>query len=225
MHVRIYTFFYSGAEVSVQLVPQGIVSENGSNITMGCDSPLVNRSGVMVCNNSESYLVDGCSPAINTSTSNWASQLVTMRKISDNPQFNFDYVLLAFGFNTAMSLNLIELDLFLCPEWSIGAPNIGVIATNNTDLIFSLDFKVLDAGYTPSNSSCDSLSTVSIPLQEDSSYLTWFILVTFPSPHEDIDWVHVGEVRFLNGPIAIGPSNGCTPKPFPGEVYKMYVVS
>ena len=178
-------------------VVQGIVSVNGSNITMGCASPLVDRSGAMVCNNSESYLVDGCSPTINANTSNWASQLVTLRKVSDDAQFHFDHVLLTFGFNTAVSLTAIELDLFLCPERNIGAPNIGVIATNNTDLIFSFDFEVLAPGYTPSNSSCDSLSTVSIPLQGDSSYLTWYIVVTFPSPYEDIQWVYVGEVRFI----------------------------
>ena len=180
----------------MQVIPQGIVSENGSDINMGCDSPLVDRGGVMVCNNSESYLVDGCSPAINTSTSNWASQLVTVRKVSDHDGIHFDHVLLTFGFDTAVSLTAIELDLFLCPDWNIGAPSIGVITTNNTDLIFSFD-KVLVVGYTPSNSSCDSLSTVSIPLQGDSSYLTWFILVTFPSTqHGDIQWVYVGDVRF-----------------------------
>ena len=201
----------------MQVISQGIESVNGSDINMGCACPLVDRGGVMVCDNSESYLVDGCSPAINTSTSNWASQLVTLRKVSDDAEIHFDHVLLTFGFNTAVSLTAIELDLFLCPEWNIGAPSISVIATNNTDLIFSFDSKVLAAGYTPSNSSCDSLSTVSIPLQGDSSNLTWYILVTFPSPHEDIQWVHVGEVRFLNGSVDGHPSNRCRPEITPGE--------
>ena len=97
---------------------------------------------------------------------------------------------------------------------------IAVIATNNTDLIFSFDFEVLVAGYTPSNSSCDSLSTVSIPLQGGSSYLTWYILVTFPSPHEDIQWVHVGEVRFLNGPVDGHPPS--VTEPTPGEGCNLY---
>ena len=221
-------FFCSGAEVSVQLVPQGIESVNGSNITMGCASPLVESHGKQLCNTSDSYLLDGCSPAINTSTSNWASQLVTVRKVTDDPQIPTDYVLLTFGFNTAVSLTSIELDLFLCPERNIGAPSIAVAANNNTDLIFSFDVEVLAVDYTPSNSSCDSLSNVSIPLQGDSSYLTWYILVTFPSPHGDIDWVYVGEVRFWNGPVALHPSNGCAT---PGEFYTLvqyslrYVVS
>ena len=201
----------SKALLSVQVAPQGIESVNGSDITMGCASPLVDRGGVMVCDKSESYLVDGFSPAIDTSTPNWASQLVTLRKVSDHAQIYFDHVLLTFGFNTAVSLTAIELDLFLCPEWSIGAPIISVLATNNSDLIFGFDFEIFATDHTPSNSSCDSLSTVSIPLQGDSSYLTWYILVRFSRPHEDIDWVHVGEVRFLTGSIDGHPSSTCRP--------------
>ena len=66
--------------VPVQVVPQGIISRNGSSPDMGCSS-IVERDGVMVCDcNSQSYLVDGVSPDIDTSTSDWASQLVTVRR-------------------------------------------------------------------------------------------------------------------------------------------------
>ena len=215
----VYNYLGSEALRSVQVVRQGIESVNGSNTTMGCASPLVDRGGVMVCNNSESYLVDGYSPAINTSTSNWASQLVTLRKVSDHAYIHFDHVLLTFGFNTAVSLTAIELDLFLCPEWNIGAPRITVAATNNSDL-FSFDVETLARDHTPSQSSCDSLSTVSIPLQGDSSYLTWYILVTFPYPHFNIQWVHVGEVRFLNGSVDGHPPS--ITEPTPGEVCNVY---
>ena len=58
----------------MQVVPDGIQSVNGSNVTMGCTSPLVNRGGVMVCE-SMSHLVDGCSPDIDTSTSDVALPL------------------------------------------------------------------------------------------------------------------------------------------------------
>ena len=214
----VYNHLGSEPSIPVQVVPQGIESVNGSDINMGCASPLVDRGGVIVCNNSESYLVDGCSPAIDTSTSNWASQLLTLRKVSDDAQIPFDHVLLTFGFNTAVSLTAIELDLFLCPEWNIGAPIITVAASNNSDLIFGFD-EILVADYTTSNSSsCVSLSTVSIPLQGDSSYLTWYILVRFL--HDDIDWVHVGEVRFLNGSVDGHPPS--ITEPTPGKVCNVY---
>ena len=108
-----------GAEVlTVQVVPQGIESVNGSDINMGCASPLVDRGGVMVCNNSESYLVDGCSPAIDTSTSNWASQLVTLR--GNDGDVIVEEVVLTFVFDTNVSLYYVELDMLHCPEWNIG---------------------------------------------------------------------------------------------------------
>ena len=55
--------------VPVQVVPQVI---HGSLTDMGCTSALVDSGDVMTCN-SQSYLVDGCSPDIDTSTSDWAS--------------------------------------------------------------------------------------------------------------------------------------------------------
>ena len=85
------------------MVPQGIESVNGSSVNMGCTSPLVDSDGVMICNMSQSYLVDGCSPAINTSTSDWASQLVTVRKTPPTDEFIFDHVLLTFGFDPAVT--------------------------------------------------------------------------------------------------------------------------
>ena len=56
----------------MQVVPQRIDSVNGSNISMGCTSPLVDSGGVVVCNSTDctsSYLLDGNSPAIDTSSS------------------------------------------------------------------------------------------------------------------------------------------------------------
>ena len=195
-------YSYAGA---VQVVPQGIESVNGSDINMGCASPLVNRSGVMVCDNSESYLVDGCSPDINTSTSNWASQLVTVRKNEANGVIHYDHVVLTFNFGTAVSPTSIELDLFLCPEWNIGAPGIYVYGYQNCTLVFNPDVGEYIGTTLPKSQSCDSLSTVHIGLGERIIPLShsFHIVVDFTS--EEIEWVHVGEVRFLlsTGPVQI----------------------
>ena len=187
--------------IPVQVVPQRIESVNGSNTSMGCTSPLVDSGGVMVCNSTDcpsSYLLDGNSPAIDTSSSDWASQLVTVRK-NDGVAggITFDHVVLTFGFDTAVSLNSIELDLFLCPEWNIGASLIAVYGDESSDLVLS---KIQSAplgknNSVPSQSSCDSLLTVSIPLQGSSSYFTWHIVISFGA-QSDIQWVLVGEVRF-----------------------------
>ena len=146
------------------VVPQGIESVNGSSLNMGCTSSLVDSGGVMICNRSQNYLVDGCSPAIDTSTSDWASQLVTVRKTYIE-QLDSEHVLLTFGFDTAVRLIRIEMDLFLCPDWGISTPYINVYADVESNLNFSYDHGSLDrlpqTQYGPIQfTSCDSLSTL-----------------------------------------------------------------
>ena len=120
--------------VPLQLVPQGIESVNGSDVNMGCASSPGVFGGVTICGSfgagvgATSYLVDGISPAIDTSTSNWASQLVTVKKNDANDDIDIRHVVLTFLFDNAVSLTKIELDLFLCPELNIGAPRITVYA-------------------------------------------------------------------------------------------------
>ena len=181
------------------VVPQGIESVNGSSVNMGCTSPLVDSGGVMICDEcSTNLLIDGNSPAIDTSTSDWASQLVTVRK-NETDEIPFNYTLLTFGFDTAVTLTGIELDLFLCPEWGISAPFISLYFDEESNLVFSdQSLNLLSQGRTPSQSSCSSLSTVTISLRDglrSTPYLTVHVLISSFSPFTD--WVHVGEVRFL----------------------------
>ena len=171
---------------------------------MGCSREPITFGGVTYCgvfteNDGISYLVDGNSPAIDTDTSNWASELVTVRKSGATRSLSFDHVLLTFDFDTAVSLTRIELDLFICPEWNIGAPQITVYVDNTSSLNLS-DMSTTVLRYEPPNiqASCDSLSIFHIPLQAavgNSAYYTWHVVVTFSS-QPDIEWVHVGEMRF-----------------------------
>ena len=194
--------FCAGVVVQAQWqrVFGGIESVNGSDVNMGCTSPLEGDDGVRVCKN-VSYLVDGCSPDIDTSTFDWASQLVTVKKSGSNSNIPHTHVLLTFVFDTAVSLTGIELDLFLCPEWKIGAPYITVYANEEHDLVFSYPTSLPSENKHPTQSSCDSLSTVSIPFSgplAGSSYPTWHILV---SQLGRFNWVHVGEIRFLGADV------------------------
>ena len=180
--------------VSVQVVPQGITSSNGSSPDMGC-SLIVERDGVMVCDcKSQSYLVDGVSPDIDTSTSDWASQLVTVRRNEGTAAVPIPHVLLTFGFDTAVSLTGIEIDLFHCPNMRIGAPVIDVSLNQEYDLSYRTGLRSL-ISVVPSESRCDSLSSFTFTESSGSLYRVVHILITFPD--SNIDWVYVGEVRFL----------------------------
>ena len=185
---------------------------------MGCAQPLENiiDSGFKTCGFAGagvcSYLFDGNSPGIDTSASNWASQLVTVRKNDATADISYDHVVLTFRFNPAVSLTSIELYLFLCPELNIGAPNITVYGdeTGSSGLTFNELLLIVNIitvlqSVTPSQSSCGSLSTVNIPLPNTgTSYFTCYIVVSFP-PQSEIEWVHVGEVRLLGTPADPDP--------------------
>ena len=197
-----YTF-YSGAAVLVQVVPQGIESVSGSFETMGCTSPLEDSDGVTVCR-SQSYLVDGCSPDIDTNTSDWASHLVTVRKSEATSDIHHAHVLLTFGFETAVSPTGIEINFFNHPEQGIGAPRIVVYVNQEYNLDFSQSLPFLPS-VQPSQSSCDSLLTVSITgdllSHAKLSFHTFHILVDL-SYDPSIQWVYIGSlVVYLLAPV------------------------
>ena len=187
----------SGAEIPEQVVPQGIESVNGSNITMGCTSPLVERDGVKICDGSASYLVDDCSPVINTNSSNWASQLVAVRKTSVDGPTKHNGVVLTFNFDTAVFPTSIELYLFLCSRLKSDANSIHVFADKNSNLIFNSNSTHM-GGSGPFRRSCVSLSTVRISLDDLAKHdpkHSWHIVLEITVKNE---WAYVGDVRFLS---------------------------
>ena len=162
---------------------------------MGC-SKLVNISsgGEVCCAPSTSYLLDGISPSISTESNDWASQLVTVKKVDSIPgRITFPHVLLTFIFDTPVSVSSIEVELFNCPEWNIGAPYIFVHA--NDEVKLSVDERAI-ASYSVNQSSCDS-QTVGVPIQEISFHLNWHVLIAIDGPDTTIEWVYIAEVRFL----------------------------
>ena len=200
-----------------EIVPSGVQSVNGSKLDMGCAYPLDSVGDLKCCSrhgnqNLLSYLSDRVTPEINTHQPDWASKLLTVRKNTGNAVVPFDHVILTFGFETAITAYNIELDLFLCPEWKIDAPFITVYASNNRDMVFrqclEMDFLM---GHVPRKKSCDRLTTVSVrPERMEPYYHYWHIVVSFQQ-QMGIEWVHVGEVRFLE--VEIDPSSSQEPLP------------
>ena len=117
-----------------------------------------------------------------------------MRRNEGTAVIPFAHVLLTFGFDTAVSLTGIEMDLFLCPDWGIGAPGITVYFNQEFDLAFSLSLP-LARSERPTQESCDSLSTVRI--YRSAFTFNNHVLHILIDLHS-VQWVHIGEVRFLN---------------------------
>ena len=193
--------FLAVATSNVQVVvPQQIHLVNGSSETMGCTSPLENIDGVMVCR-SQNYLIDGCSPDIDTNTTDWASQLVAV-KITYNQHLYFPHVLLTFVFDTPVSVTEIEMDLFFYPNLSIGPPHITIHLVHDVQYnltSFSGLYFVHGKATSTSISSSDGLTTYTF--RADSllfSYQTFHCVISFNTIKYNTEWAYIGEVRFLN---------------------------
>ena len=214
------------------VVPNGINSVNGSSSTMGCND-INDLNGFTVCGNPfdplESLFTDENIPIINTTAINWASELITVKKVlyHDDQTLEYgdiglDHVLLTFSFNKKQHIAAIYLDLLLCPEWNIGAPYITVIASNSLNLSFIYGVPNGDfiSNYAPAKTCHCNMSTIVIPVQSgEPAYSVWHILVTF-AIDSYIEWSHVGEVRFSDVPIGRRiphPDISSTQQAIPGE--------
>ena len=195
-----------------EVIPAGLESVNGSHSTMGCSTTLTSIDGLVACfPPSTSFLSDGHVPTIQMNTSNWAAELVTIRRVTYNDLITFYHVLMSFEFGQKVAITTIYLDLLFCPSSRIGAPIISVFGSDSMIFTYTnkanADFLVL---FAPILTTCECrMSTVVVRIQEgEVPHSVYHILVY---PEDGIDWMHVGEVRFSDEPV-----ERIAPK---GEVY------
>ena len=188
----------------------GVMAVNGSSANGGCPSPCVGVvSGITTCDCGThstmredaitGIFIDGVIPTIDALERNtaddivWAAPLFTVRGSTDT-------VTLGFRFPASVVLHEVELYLFHCPAWGIGAERIAIF---NGGLFpqFSRIFESIGSvTLTSDMQNCASLTRVSIPLQMAMSTTSYFIEFTNPSG-DLIEWVHIAEVRFSDQPI------------------------
>ena len=185
-------------------IPQGIQSVNGSSANdTGCGS--------------KGCLLDGNIPSINTEGTNWASKLVTVRKNSATNAIDYEHVVLTFSFSRNVALRLVELYMLNCTEWKIGALYIVLYGNHGLDFTGNSGSDYL-SHYIPSeckSSSCDSLSLFNLNVKYgEPAYSTYHIEL---SEFTNIDWVHVGEVRFFDKPANENEIPELCPEPSPSE--------
>ena len=183
---------------------------NGSSANGGCPSPCVGVvSNITTCDCGThstigeqaitGVLIDGVKPTIDTLEMNthgggfvWAAPLFTVRGSTDT-------VTLGFRFPASVVLHEVELYLFHCPAWGIGAERI-LIHNGASFPQFLRVFAGRGTVILTSMQNCTSLTRISIPLQMATSSESYFI--EFSNPSGDlIEWVHVAEVRFSDQPI------------------------
>ena len=195
---------------------------NGSRVDGGCE---VNTTMGLCGAGKRSFLTDGIIPVLNITDSNWASELVTVRKNSVTASIPYNHVVLTFVFQKPLLMKSVKLNLFKCPQWGIGAPKItvyGVTHVENYNFDISYRSIIPVAQSQDDQSSCDRLVPVTIPLKTGKQYPLWYIVVSF-EPQPAIDWVYVGEVEFFGTPTPPPPSTSTEPTPSK-SLYVCYVL-
>ena len=188
----------------------GVMAVNGSSANGGCPSPCVGVvSGITTCDcgthsitgedSITGVLIDGVIPTIHISERNpsgdfvWAAPLFTVRGSTDT-------VTLGFRFPASVVLHEVELYLFHCPAWGIGAERIVIHNGASFPQFITVFVSRGTVLLTRDIQDCTSLTRVSIPLQMATSSESYFIEFTNPSG-DLIEWVHIAEVRFSDQPI------------------------
>ena len=185
----------------------GVMAVNGSNANGDCPTEcVVMPSGINTCGCTDStladdaitasVLIDGVVPTIDTSERNdsadefvWAAPLLTVNASTGS-------VTLGFRFQTRVVLCEVELYVFYCPAWGIGAEDIiihnGLSFPDFITGVLPIRGRVI---LTSDMQNCTSLTRVSIPLQMANSTSSYFIEIN-SLPAGRIEWVHIAEVRF-----------------------------
>ena len=185
-------------------LPDGLRSENGSNITGGCQESCVMMpiSGTTTngcdCPGTtpvSGVLIDGDIPSIDTTQrGTWASGLFVVNR---NGQNSF---VIGFEFFNSLLLRELEVTYFDCPLWGAGVTTINVYSSFVYPTFLnaaSTNIGVLSpVGDT--SPSCTSLRTISIPVQSTESTINYFIQFSFTggSTVNSLNWLHLGEIRF-----------------------------
>lgn len=124
----------------------------------------------------------------------WASQLLTIPNNSPAVELRFDFTGMAPG---GVQLDFIELVVFNCLQWGIGASEITLyLGTREEPRIYTFESLRSDVDYM---SSCDRLVHVCVPALQITQPLVSLVFGNASN------WVHIAEVVFHDP----GPSSEC----------------
>ena len=178
----------------------------------GCDCPANTPvSGV---------LIDGVIPSIDaTQRGTWARELFTVNR---NGQ---DSIMIGFEFRADLKFDLreIEIVLFHYPVQGIGVTGINAYTSFHFPCFISTASSLLVTHSSPPSDNCQSLSTISIPIQPPmaASEIYFFeFLFTGGSSVLQFNWLHLGEIRFSDE----APASNTTATESEGEIHILSLI-
>ena len=169
--------YYVGAYYSPTgyTLPDGLFSINGSSSTGGCqpESCVMTPYGGSTINGCDcpgnflvsGVLIDGVIPSIDTQNGGtWASELLTVNR---NGQ---DSIMIGFQFLSEFDLRGTEIAIFHCSVVAIGITGVKIYSSFAFPHIFSEASSLLVTFNSLLSDNCQSLSTLSIPVQPPMTF-------------------------------------------------------
>ena len=151
-------------------LPDGLQSVNGSRLNGGCSRVV---AGGLSCGQLDgggtSDLTDCVIPSLGGFQGQWAAGLFTVNR-SGQSSFH-----IGFDFSGPVNFTRVELDLFNCPQWGIGAQTITVYEYTVGIIIF-VAATARALGNTTANTSCTSIVRVFIPLELPQNPAPFYII-------------------------------------------------
>jgi hypothetical protein len=137
---------------------------NGSSSTGGCQPESCSETTINACdcpNNSpiNGSLIDGVVPSIDATQPRWARELFTVNR---NGQ---DSIMIGFQFSSNFYLRRVEIVLFHCPVHGINITRVKIYSSFIFPTFTSASPILLATHSSPPRDNCQSLSTISIPVQ------------------------------------------------------------
>ena len=174
----------------------------------GCDCP----TSIPV----NGTLVDGIIPSIDTTRGTWASELFTVNRNGQNS------TMIGFEFSSEVYPRGIEIVLFHCPVRGIGVTGFKVYSSFIFPSFTSAASSLLVTLNSPPSDNCQSLSTISIPIQPPSIiYFIEFLFTGGSSVHQ-LNWLYLGEIRFSDE--APTSNNPTTTTELEGEIHIILII-
>ena len=104
-------------------------------------------------------------------------------------------IVLGFVFRSSFVLRGLEISLFNCLSWNIASPTINVYGHTIFPAFVSSLATRIGGIDTTNNQDCESLTTISIPIQSQRDYDVYFIEITYDN-EPNVQWVHTAEIKF-----------------------------
>ena len=183
-------YFVSSVVLPVQYYTYSTpILVNGSSDTGNCASG--NNQGPVTCSDpSSSVLFDdpGGMPILTGLDGDmWASQLLTIQTTTTFVDIIFDF----HDTPDFTTVEGVEVVMFNCPQWEIGAQTIQVLEVQDT--------------LTVAPTSCDSLVRVCLSLSSTTPMTSTLYNLRFHSPNSKVHWIHLAEVTFWGNNLTCPP--------------------